>query len=134
MAAGGRMARIGVTGHVVVTADSTALVYRAIVDELDRFRGPELHGITCLADGADQIFAEAVLALGGTFDVVLPAADYRAAKVAPDRRANFDRLLARATDVKYLEFPTSGPEAFMAAGEEVVRRSDMLLAIWDGEP
>lgn len=31
-------------------------------------------GVTCLARGADQIFARVVLDLGGTVEVVLPAA------------------------------------------------------------
>jgi hypothetical protein len=34
-------------------------------------------GLSCL-DGADQIFARAVTGLGGTFEVVVPAAEYRA--------------------------------------------------------
>jgi hypothetical protein len=48
-------------------------------------------GVTCLACGADQLFAHAVLDVGGAVEVVLPAADYRERKVKPANTAEFDR-------------------------------------------
>ncbi len=43
--------------------------------------------LTFLARGADQIFARVVVELGGSVEVVLPAADYRERKAKPDNAA-----------------------------------------------
>lgn len=67
------MPRIGVTGHVMLASGTAELVYAGLAEELRPYAGPELRGITCLADGADQLFARAVLALGGSYEVVVPA-------------------------------------------------------------
>jgi len=125
--------RIGVTGHVMLADGTEALVYRALTEAL-RPHAADLHGVTCLANGADQLFARAVHALHGTFEVVLPAADYRRAVIGPRERRAFDRLLRRAAAVSYMPFDTSGPDAYLAASEEMLRRVDRLFAVWDGEP
>jgi hypothetical protein len=39
---------------------------------------PDVTGLSCLADGADQIFARAVTDLGGKLEVIIPASEYRA--------------------------------------------------------
>ncbi len=70
---------------------SSRLSYAAVLAEF-----PGVVGVTCLARGADQAFARAVMDLGGRFEVVLPAADYRDRKVRPDNAADFDELIARA--------------------------------------
>lgn len=124
------MPRIGVTGHVRLAAGTAELVYAELTATLSAHDGP-LHSVTCLADGADQLFAHAVAALGGTFEVVLPAADYRG--VVDDRQA-FDDLLGKAVRVDYLPYAESGPDAYFAASEELLRRVDQLVAVWDGAP
>ncbi len=128
------MIQIGVTGHSNLSADSTELVFGGLRAALDPLAGDGLHGVTCLAAGADQLFARAVLSLGGRYDVILPAPDYRDNVVKPDNLADFDALIATAADVLYMPFETSGREAYMAASEALVTRSDRLLAVWDGQP
>jgi len=128
------MIRIGVTGHSNLSAESTALVFGGLQDALQPHVGDGLHGITCLAVGADQLFARAILSLGGQYDVILPAHDYREKGVKPDNLADFEALIAGASDVQFMPFQTSGREAYMAASERLVTRSDRLLAVWDGKP
>ncbi|MGH3328714.1 MAG: hypothetical protein ACRDPT_13125 [Streptomycetales bacterium] len=128
------MTRIGITGHSNLTDATADLVHAALRDALTLYAGAELVGVTCLARGADQIFARAVLDVGGRVEVVLPAADYREEKVKPDNRAEFDELLIRAACVRYMPFLTSGREAYMAAGEEVLKSTDRLMAVWDSGP
>ncbi|WP_344151672.1 hypothetical protein [Kribbella yunnanensis] len=93
----------------------------------------DINGVTCLAKGADQIFAQAVLDSGGQLTVVLPSLNYREAKVKPANLARFDDLLSRA-DVVYMPFDEAGRTAYMAASEELVSRSELLVAVWDGKP
>lgn len=126
------MTRIGVTGHLRLSSATTTMVYRALCDELRAHPPETLHGVTCLAAGADQLFARAVLAAGGTFEAILPAPDYRDAVVEPANRPDFDDLVARAERVTCLPFERSGPAAYLAASEELLRRSDLLFAVWDG--
>ncbi|HWN31377.1 MAG TPA: hypothetical protein VNP03_01485, partial [Pseudonocardia sp.] len=71
--------RIGITGHSNLAPDSVPLVTEALRHAVEKVRvgaGRPLIGVTCLARGADQLFARAVLELGGQIEVVLPASDY----------------------------------------------------------
>jgi hypothetical protein len=127
------MPKVGVTGHVHLAAGTSALVYRGIVRALRPYAHDGLHGVTCLAGGADQLFAKAVTALHGTFDVVLPAADYRG-KIGPADRPAFDDLLGRAETVTRMPFARSSPTAYLAASEEMLNRVEQVVAVWDGLP
>jgi len=70
------MPRIAVSGHRGLSGATSRLVAGAITAAL-RERGGTVTGLSCLADGADQIFARAVLDEGGEIEVVVPAAEYR---------------------------------------------------------
>jgi hypothetical protein len=94
----------------------------------------DLVGVTCLARGADQLFARVVLDLGGSVEVVLPAADYRQRRVKPNNAAEFDELIARATKVHTMPSPTSNREAYLAASQHLMATVDELVAVWDGAP
>lgn len=123
--------RISVTGHTNLTPATETLVREAISALLTDL--PDLVGITCLARGADSIFAEEVLAAGGRLEVVLPSRDYRSAKVKPDHAPLFDALLDRASTVRVMDFDTAGKSAYEAANEILLADCDRLLAIWDGD-
>jgi hypothetical protein len=126
--------RIGITGHVWLDHGTDELVFDAVVAALYGYSGSDLHGVTCLAQGADQIFARAVLAMRGTFEVILPAEDYRDRVVAPGNRASFDDLLERAIAVRQLPYRRSDRPAYTAASVAMLDRCDMLIAVWDGQP
>lgn len=130
------MARIGVTGHSRLPPDTAVHVYDLLVARLRPYADADdrLHGVTCLARGADQIFARAVVALEGTFEVVLPARDYRRRIVARGEQPEFDELLGRAVSVHCLPRQTSDRAAYMAASQELLGRIDVLFAVWDGRP
>src|SRR5262249_26486477 len=120
------------TGHVNLTPASEPLVYRAISDALAPYAGTELTGISCIAQGADSIFARVVLDLGGRLEVLVPAENYRAKKVSPDYVRQFDELIDKAAAVRILPYAEADPEAYEAANQEMVAISDMVLAVWDG--
>jgi hypothetical protein len=122
--------RIGVTGHVRLTARSSRLIGAALRAAL-RWEHRPVHGITCLAPGADQLFAEALIAENRTYDVVLPAPDYREREIPPANRRAFDLLLRRARRVSHAFFAT-GELAYEAAGLSMLDASDRLIAVWNG--
>jgi hypothetical protein len=124
--------RVAVSGHRGLPADVAAYVAEAIEGELRPLSG-EFTGVSCLADGADQIFARAVLAAGGALEVVIPADDYRDG--LPDSaRAEFDDLLGRASAVFRCPHRAATPDAYMDASLLMIDRADRLIAVWDGLP
>ncbi len=128
------MPRIGITGHSDLTSDSAPLVYNALLHALRAEQDDSLVGVTCLARGADQIFARVVLDLDGKVEVILPAANYREHKVKPDNAAEFDDLVGKADSVETLPFQKSNIEAYITASEKVLDLIDKLVAVWDGGP
>jgi len=127
--------RIGITGHVRLAPGSEPLIGAALRAALRRsarrLRRTGVHGITCLAPGADQLYAEALIAEGLAYDVVLPSADYAEREIPPANRPTFDRLLRRARRVAHA-FPTTGELAYEAAGLSMLDASDRLIAVWNG--
>jgi hypothetical protein len=124
---------IGITGHRGLPEDTTRLVVKALADTLAPHTGPELVGISILADGADQLFARAVLDAGGRLEVIVPATAYRAGLPA-SCHAEYDALLAAAVTVTRLPHAASTSESHMDASRLMLDRINALYTIWDGQP
>ncbi|GAA5060862.1 hypothetical protein [Streptomyces similanensis] len=127
------MTTIAVTGHMDLTEASVPLVREALRRALEAY-GADLDGISCLAAGADSVFADVVLELGGRLFAVIPSKDYRAVKVKPDHADTFDRLVRAATEVTVLDHETANRAAYEDANAVLLRRADRLVAVWNGEP
>ncbi|BCJ32528.1 hypothetical protein Athai_00310 [Actinocatenispora thailandica] len=123
------MRTIGITGHQglpeAVAAEVDARIRR-------RLNEPVL-GVSCLADGADQIFARAVLDAGGRITVIVPADQYRDG-LAEHARPGYDQLLARADSIHQLHHVESTEQSHLDASAEMLDRVDELWAVWDGQP
>ncbi|MDI5969388.1 hypothetical protein POF50_008510 [Streptomyces sp. SL13] len=128
------MTTLAVTGHMDLTADTVPLVRAALRDLVARHAVDGLVGVSCIARGADTLFAEAVLAAGGRLAVVIPSEDYRAAKVKADHAEVFDRLLGRADEVLVMPHATANRAAYEAANTTLLDRAQRLVAVWDGRP
>ena len=127
------MPRIAISGHRELPSATERLVKDALTGALERFPGPSLVGVSCLADGADALFAESVLDRGGQLEVVVPAVEYRDGLPA-GHHATYDRLLAAAAEVYPLDFQASTSESHMAASERMLDLTEELFAVWDGLP
>ncbi|MFC7732003.1 hypothetical protein [Actinomadura keratinilytica] len=124
--------RIAITGHRLLPPETEALVSRALHEALDEQLGAVI-GISCLADGADALFAQAVLDHGGALIAVVPASEYRDG-LPQEHYPVYDRLLAAADEVHRLPYVESTSEAHMAASEFMLGLADRLWAVWDGKP
>lgn len=126
--------KIGITGHQRLPQlsdwDWVNIEMRRVLETLD----PPLIGISSLAVGADQLFAELVLERGGTLEVIIPFEGYENKFTQREDRETYLSLLASASGVEVLEKFGSEEEAYLTAGERVVDGSDFLLAVWDGQP
>jgi len=128
------MIRIAISGHRGLSPEVSRLVDEGIRRELALFaEAGSLVGVTCLADGADQVFARAILDAGGALEVVVPAERYRDG-LPDDARTAFDELLAAADAVHRLDHVEPTLTALMDASVEMLKRAGRLLAVWDGLP
>lgn len=125
--------RIGVTGHQDIPAEALDYVTRGINEVLDSVED-SLVGVSSLAVGADQLFASLVLERGGRLEIVLPSSSYEETFSRAEDLRRFYSLLDRAATVETLSFAESTEEAYLAAGCRIVDLSEVLLAVWDGEP
>ncbi|MFH8368836.1 hypothetical protein [Streptomyces sp. NPDC018031] len=125
--------KLGITGHRGLPEATERLVRTAIQEEIRRHRPDDLVAVSCIADGPDAWFAEAVLQAGGRLAVVIPAERYRDG-LPEDHHPMYDTLLGRATDVHATGMTDSGSQAHMAGSEILVDLADELIAVWDGQP
>lgn len=126
------MLRIAISGHRGLPGHTADLVDKAIRAALAQ-HAPDVTGISCLADGADQIFARAVADLGGKLEVIVPAGQYRAG-LPEEARPEYGRLLAQAVAVRRMPFTESTSESHMEASKLMIDTADELYAVWDGQP
>lgn len=89
--------------------------------------------LVALSDGADQLFAQAILDVGGDLEVVVLAAKYREGLPEIAHR-RYDALLSRAGMVGRLDYTESTKQAHMDASKWMVGRADRIFAVWDGQP
>ncbi len=127
------MTRIGISGHRGLPDRTTHLVDAELRAALRGEDPAALVGVSCLADGADQLFARAVVEHGSQLEVVVPAWKYRDGLPA-ESWPGYDDLLARATCVRRLDYVESDERAHMAASEVMLGSVDELYAVWDGKP
>lgn len=126
--------RIGITGHMDIAGKTAEVVVAALRAHLAGVDPAALVGVSCLAPGADTLFAEAVVELGGRLRVLIPSADYRRTQVSAADAGRFDAAVAAAESVTVLPFETAGPQAYEAANHEMLDMVDELVAVWDGKP
>ncbi len=125
--------RIGISGHRGLTSTVEEEVRVLLAHAVQDFDPTDLVAVSCLADGPDTWFAEAVLEHGGRLEAVVPAQRYR--KALPTwHQPVYDHLLTRAADVHHTGMVESDSTAHMAGSEILVGLVDELLAVWDGQP
>ncbi len=125
--------RIGGTGHRLLPIATVQLVEPALREEIATLDTSNLIGVSCLADGADRIFADAILEVDAALEIIVPSDGYREA-LPLEHWPAYDRISSQARSITRLPFPASTSDAHMAASRLVVDTSELLLAVWDGEP
>ena len=135
--------RIGVTGHREL-ADPDALraaIRKALRGLIELLPVAPAAGLTpvvvsALAEGADRLVAEEILAdPDARLEVPLPLspADYEEDFKTEASKEEFRRLLTRASAVWPAPATEDRNEAYEQAGRYMVDRCDALIALWDGE-
>jgi hypothetical protein len=123
---------VGFSGHQALSDLTSELIRGALQHELAQL--VPLVGLTSLAAGADQIFAQCVLDLGGELSVIVPSKRYEETFASPDDLANYRRLLSVAASTVELNHSAPSEAAYWDAGRHVVEQAKVLVAVWDGLP
>lgn len=98
---------------------------------------PAIRVLSALAEGADRIGAAAALAAGTELHALLPfdAKEYEHDFADNESKEEFQNLLDSAGGVLELSGRREKAEdAYEAVGYELLRRSDLLIAVWDSGP
>jgi hypothetical protein len=125
--------RIGITGHMNLTPTTVELVRTALKTELAQYDPADLVGVSCLAEGADSIFAQAILDAGGQLEALLPAPDYRDTRVSRAHLPTFDALVSQAHKIRYIA-EASSMQVYAEANTTMIETIEVLYAVWDGKP
>ena len=137
---GGDSVLVGVTGHRALpeSAALRAQVQAALQGIQQTAGGARLVAVSPLAEGADQLVAELVLAppFTGDLHVVLPleVADYHTDFPTPAARARFHTLFNQADAIHSPHRTPTRPAAYTRCGQTVVDHCQILLALWTGAP
>jgi|SRR5688572_29007796 len=128
---------VGVAGHRVL-ADIERVrsgVDSAIRRVQARYPGDEIRVMSALAEGADRLITESILAQTDsrlTAVLPLPPADYMKDFASAESRNEFERLIERADELIVMDPAPTRDKAYEAAAGYVLDNSDLLIAIWDG--
>ena len=125
--------RVGISGHQNLGASGVVDWVRGQINNELRKRH-FVSGVSSLADGADQLFAEVVLDLGKVLEVVIPCRNYESAFRNPVAARRFQNLKNRAVISSVLDFVGPSEEAFYQAGRYIVETSGLMIFVWNGKP
>ena len=132
---------IGVTGHRDIPKEDEPILRQSISNKLlelkSKFPNTPLLVLSGLAEGADRLVVEESIKLGIDFSVVLPMHydDYIKDFESLESKEIFDNLLSQA---HWIETLSENSEASRETHYEslavyLVRHSNTLMALWDGE-
>lgn len=125
------MTIVGATGHQDIPAGARKFIQARLRECLRT--GHFTSGYTCLAKGADQLFAAELLRCGADLHVIVPSRDYERTFSDQDLQ-QYRELLTQASKVIQCGLSEASEEAFWHAGKAIVDHSDRIIAVWDGAP
>lgn len=127
---------VGFSGHrTVADPAGVARVIGAELAALRRETAGEWVALSSVAAGSDQLFVTQARSLGLSWHAILPlpkaefARDFSAAEWPV-----VESLLAQAEHTRVITENGSRDDAYLDCGMETVNGSDVLLAVWDGQP
>ena len=122
----------GITGHQNLgDQEAISWVKENLAQEIQKQKITT--GLTCLAIGADQLFAQILDGFQIPYIAVVPCEKYDETFVKEPDRENYHQYLANAKESIKLDFPFPSEQAFYEAGKYVVDHSDVLFAVWNGK-
>jgi hypothetical protein len=145
---------IGITGHRAIAANpmvskaveaAITKVFRTLENGSTLFKADKalsgsrrfrLKVISMLAEGADLVGMQAALECGAELMGVLPFDEesYREGFAGGTSRVAFDNVLTHLTSILVLGGIVGDDASYELANSEILDRSDLVIAVWDGDP
>jgi hypothetical protein len=130
---------LGISGHLWVNESHELLdAIDQVFEKIQRVYAYDcLKVLSPLAEGADRIVARRALSLPDTMLVAIlpfPMKEYLEDFSSAESVQEFRELLHRADYVVELAGRKDREEAYIALGRKLLDQSDILIAIWDGNP
>lgn len=120
--------KIGITGHQNLTPSQNDWLKAELEIEINQMNIEEAY--SCLAIGADQLFASVILSNKIPLVAIIPCKKYE--QTFNEKHIEFYKsVLNRATNQIQLDFESPSEEAFYEAGKTVAIKSDVLFAFWN---
>ena len=123
---------VGITGHQNISGYDKDWIKDSLLTFIST--NTLTKGYSSLAIGADQLFVMCLLEKKIKYDVIIPCDNYQTTFENARDLCNFNSLLNSANEIVKLDFKEPSELAFYQAGIKVVELSDMVVAIWDGQP
>ena len=127
--------KVAISGHMNLPADAIGTLRDRLHDYLSEAQKKyrNIRGITCLAPGADQLFAEVCFELNIPYKVILPCADYSTIISDDDQRKAYFSALERASYMQRQNYQEGSGMAYWDASQKMIIEADLLIAIWNEE-
>ncbi len=127
---------VGFSGHrQLANPDSIARSVTAALGMLQRESRGEWVALSSVATGADQLFISKARELKLSWYAILPLPKAEFERdFSPQEWAGVEALLEKAEHVRVITENGSRDDAYLDCGMETVNGSDVLLAVWDGDP
>ena len=125
--------KVGITGHQNIGSNETIKWVTSVLSANIKELAIDF-GLTSLAIGADQLFAQLLKQNHIPYVVIIPCENYDKTFTDPTYLESYRNLLNSSFDKFQLPFTEPSETAFYNAGKEIVDRSDLIFAIWSGQP
>src|SRR5436853_157089 len=125
--------KVGITGHQNLGSAENITWLSDTLKSIIKHNSIDT-GLTSLAIGADQLFAETLRDLHIRYVVIIPCDEYEQTFTTTNDLIKYKSLLQNAFETIKLPFDKPSEEAFFEAGKQIADASEMLIAIWNGQP
>ncbi len=126
--------RIGITGHQRLPHDGDWIWVKDEMNKIIKELPAKVTGVTSLAAGADQLFADLILKNDGMIYIVVPFEGYEESFEKLEDRNRYHDMRGLGMKIEVLPKKTSDEESYLAAGQKVVELSNAMIAVWNGKP
>ena len=133
---------VGISGHINLHPDDLPVLREAVRSVLQSIteEHPDrpLRILSSLAEGADRLVTHEALAFDSALTAVLPMNrnEYENDFASPESRREFRTLLEQAEVVMHANLGADPdlPSRYTASDLYLAADSDLILALWDGQP